>query len=63
MDTFSITNARKNVLASILTFSRRCKFQAEFVNVIVIDNNKITNFRTMHTTFEFHGRDLSCKIH
>ena len=36
-----------------------CKFQAEFVIVIVIDSKKRSDFGTMHTIFEFQGRDLS----
>ena len=38
------------------------KFQAEFVIVIVIDSKKISDFGTMHTIFEFQGRDLSVRI-
>ena len=52
----------KDILASILTFSLMCKLQAEFVNVIVIDSKKRSDFGTMHMTFEFQGRDLSFKI-
>ena len=39
-----------------------CKFQAEFVIVIVIDSKKGSDFCTMHTIFEFQGRDLSFTI-
>ena len=39
-----------------------CKFQAEFVIVIVIDSKKISDFNTMHTIFEFHGLDLSLEF-
>ena len=55
-------NECKNTIASIRTFSRTCKFQAEFVIVIVIDSKKISDFGTMHTIFEFQGRDLSFTI-
>ena len=36
--------------------------EAEFVIVIVIDSKKICDFGTVHTIFEFQGRDLSFRI-
>ena len=54
---YASSTSLQNTIVSILTFSRTCKFEGEFVTVIVIDSKKRTAFGIMHMTFEFHGRD------